>query len=286
MAVTSCVALLVNPYGWRAVLAPLQLMALIRQNEFVNVEWLPSSPLLFPLLYVAVGGGAVLFFVAPDRRSHVGHALLFAALAWLAIRHVRHQGLFYAALPLLTLPLVDRSRISRKVALLASALIVLAIAATTPHGAGPSQGRFPLAAVARLQAAGLKGNVYNPDQFGGFLIWRFYPERRALTDGRNELHHTYIRRFARARLDEREWRALLRDYRIDLAVDEYRPALEVRDAGGDRVRRVPASVAYWPRRDWALIAYDDVSMVFARRAAFPAAVVARWELPGIVPDAR
>ena len=52
--------------------------------------------------------------------------------------------------------------------------------------------------MARLRASGLHGRIYNPDQFGGYLIWSFYPERRVLTDGRNELHRTYIAEFAGA----------------------------------------------------------------------------------------
>jgi len=47
---------------------------------------------------------------------------------------------------------------------------------------------------------------------------------------------------------------------------------------------MPASLAYWPRRDWALIAYDDVSMVLARRAAFPRETVERMECKEKVPD--
>ena len=48
---------------------------------------------------------------------------------------------------------------------------------------------------------------------------------------------------------------------------------------------MPASLAYWPRKDWALIAYDDAGMVFARRAAFTQETSARWEMWGVVPDA-
>ena len=49
------------------------------------------------------------------------------------------------------------------------------------------------AAIDQLLASGLRGNIYNPDQFGGYLIWRAYPERRVLTDERGR-----IQRFADA----------------------------------------------------------------------------------------
>ena len=105
-----------------------------------------------------------------------------------------------------------------------------------------------------------------------------------LTDGRNELHRTFITEYARARGDERAWRALLAKYRIDLAVDEYRKPLPVIDAVTGARRAMPASLAYWPRNEWALIAYDEAGMVFARRAAFARAEIDRWEIRGVVPD--
>jgi hypothetical protein len=282
--IVALLALLVNPFGWRAIVAPLKLLSFVGSGEFVNVEWLPSSPIDFPLLYVLLAIGFVVFATVDSRRGHLWRIALFLILGYLAVRHVRHQGLFFAAYPLLVAPAVRRERVKPLFAYAAAAAAIVLVAITTVHGVGPAPSRFPIRSVARLQTAGLRGNVYNPDQFGGYLIWSFYPERRALTDGRNELHQTFIREFARARLDEREWRAMQKKYRIVLAVDEYRPALPVVTAGTNVTRSMPASLAYWPRRDWALVAYDDVSMVFARRNAFANDVIEKWEIRGVVPD--
>ncbi|MND08995.1 hypothetical protein D3C83_319980 [compost metagenome] len=48
---------------------------------------------------------------------------------------------------------------------------------------------------------------------------------------------------------------------------------------------MPASLAYWPRADWAVIAFDQAGMVFARRAAFTPGSIEKWEIRGVVPDA-
>lgn len=272
--VASAFALLVNPHGWRALAAPVELMAYVRSGAFVNAEWLPSRITQFPLLYLCVLGGALAFI---RKRDEWWRVVLFAGFAYLAIRHVRNQGLFFAAFPLL----VPRFEIRKTIAWSGAALALLLAFFTSDHRIGVAPERFPVHAVARLQATGLRGNIYNPDQFGGFVIWSFYPERRALTDGRNELYRAFIPEYARARGDQRAWRALLRRYRIDLAVDEYRPPLEVVDAVTRQKRFMPASLAYWPRHEWALIAYDEAGMVFARRAAF--ADLGRWELRE-VPD--
>jgi hypothetical protein len=269
--IASALALLLNPHGWRAITAPLELMSAVTSGAFVNAEWLPSRITQFPLLYLLVLGGAIAFVV---KREEWWRALLFAGFAYLAIRHVRNQPLFFAAFPLL----VPRFELRRAIVYAASAAAILLVALTADHRLGVAPERFPLAAVARLKATNLQGNIYNPDQFGGLLIWSFYPERRALTDGRNELHRAYIEEYARARGDERAWRALLRKYRIDLAVDEHRPPLPVIDAATGRRREYPAANVYWPKREWALIAMDEAGMVFARRAAFAPAAISKWEI--------
>jgi hypothetical protein len=281
----SAAALLVNPFGLEGVTAPLRLMSFVQSGAFVNAEWLPSSPLRFPLLYVAIAAAIALFAFTNDRRAHLWRVLIFCALAWLAVRHVRNQPLLFCALPLLVAPL-GRREIPRFAQIAAAALAILGVALATSHDRGVDPERFPAVAVARLQASGLRGNIYNPDQFGGFLIWSFYPERRVLPDGRNELYHSFIPEYAAARNDSRKWNALLRHYDIALAVDEYRAPLPVVDARTGRSTSMPASLAYFPRQQWALVAYDEAGMVFARRAAFTQAQLSQWEIAGVVPDAR
>lgn len=273
----SCAALLVNPFGWRAIAAPISLNALVTSGAFTNAEWQRSSPLVFPLLYLSIIAAIALFV-----KMRKGEYVLFAMFAVLAILHVRHQPLYFAALPLLLPPIEWKKPVAYAIA---GAVVIFAFV-VMPHGVGLAKHRWPLAAVARLKASGLRGHIYNPDQFGGFLIWSCYPERRALTDGRNELYRTFNAEYARARLDGRAWRALLSKYEIDLAVDEYRrEKMTVVDAVTKQRRQMPASLVYWPRAEWALIGYDDVGMVFARRAAFPPAVLQRCEIAGVVPDA-
>ena len=281
ITLASAAALLVNPYGVEGVLAPLRLTLFATGGTFVNAEWLPSAPWVFPLLYVSIACAALVF---AKKRTDWGAILLALLLALLAVRHVRNQPLWFAAFPLLVAPALRSVR--SWIAYGAAAVLIALVALRADHRIGVSPGRFPIDAVARLKAAKLRGNIYNPDQFGGFLIWSFYPERRVLTDGRNELYRAFIPEYALARRDERAWRALLRKYRIDLAVDEYRPPLDVLQAATGRHVSVPASLAYWRREEWALIAYDRAAMVFARRAAFPRGAIEQWEIRGVVPDAR
>jgi hypothetical protein len=285
LALLACAALFVNPFGWRGVVAPFEVARFVAGGTFVNAEWLPSRPAEFPLLYITLAIAIGLFAIASDRRSHLWRMALLLVLAILAMRHVRNQGLYFVALPLLATPLVVRPLARRSQLAIGSAAILL-VAASFVHDRhrGVDPIRFPVRAVARLRASGLRGNIYNADQFGGYLIWAFYPQRRVLTDGRNELHRAYIAESARARFDSRAWKALLHKYAIDVAVDEYRDPIPVIDVRTRQHSVQQASLVYWPRNEWALIAYDDAAMVFARRAAFSKEVLERWELRGVVPD--
>ncbi|HEV7428591.1 MAG TPA: hypothetical protein VGQ46_19720 [Thermoanaerobaculia bacterium] len=283
-AAASAIALLINPYGWNAILAPLRLTSEIHSGAFVNAEWLPSTFAFFPLLYITIGA-VVLIFLGADKRANAWRFVIFVLLAALAIRYVRNQGLYFAALPLLVPPVGNFSRrVSNVIA--ACALIPLAWAFQHDvHRPGIDVERFPTRAVAALRSYNLAGNIYNVDQFGGLLEWTFYPERRALTDGRNELFRDFIEADAVAHRDSRAWHAMIAKYGLVLAVDEYqRDKIEVLDVASGERQALPASLVRYRRRDWALIAFDDAAMVFARRDAFPAARLDAIEYRFLVPD--
>ncbi|MFA6958861.1 MAG: hypothetical protein WC538_23565 [Thermoanaerobaculia bacterium] len=285
LAAAGGIALLANPWGLEGVLAPLRLAKLAGSGLFVNMEWSATRLADFPLIFVVAPAGLVLLVSADDRRALLPRTLVFVALAFLAFRYVRNHGFFFAALPLLVAPAMPRKLPGRVTAIAAAAILAIVVARQGWIGVGADRAQFPVASVARLQQLELKGNVYNPDQLGGYLIWRFYPERRVVTDGRNELHLGWIREYGKARLDSRAWNALVAKYKLTLAVEEYRrESMDVVDAVTGERKRVPASLVYFPRETWALVAFDDVGLVFARRDAHDAALIAREEYRTLVPD--
>jgi uncharacterized membrane protein len=285
VAAASAAALLVNPFGWHAVVEPFRLSALAGGGkEFINAEWQVSPAAIFPLLYTSVAVAVIWFLVTPEKRANAWRFVLFAGFAFLAIRYVRNQALYFAALPLLLPPL---RKVPRSVSMgfaIAAVVPLLWVMQAQDHSTGVDGERFPVRAVARLAASGLEGTIYNVDQFGGFLEWTFYPERRVVTDGRNELFAAFISEDFEARNDSRSWSALLKKYHVDLAVEEYSSPLEVVDAVTGARKMLPQSVARYRQRDWALIAFDDAAMIFARRAAFPPQQIAALEYLTLVPD--
>jgi hypothetical protein len=285
VVLASALALLVNPFGWHAVTAPLTLSAMVGNGEFVNAEWQMSPLAVFPLLYASVVVALIWFLAAPEKRANAWRFVLFAGFAFLAIRYVRNQALYFAALPLLIPPMRKLPR-TLSIGFAVAAIVPLAwVLQSQDHTTGIDGERFPVRAVARLASTGLTGRIYNVDQFGGFLEWIFYPEQRVLTDGRNELFRDFIAEDAAAHSNSRSWHALLEKYRPDLAVDEYSSTkIELIDAATGERHLLPQSLVRYRRRDWALIAFDDAAMIFVRRAAVPAKQLATLEYQTLVPD--
>jgi hypothetical protein len=60
--------------------------------------------------------------------------------------------------------------------------------------------------------------------------------------------------------------------------------MTVVDSSTGARRAAAASLIYFPRERWALIGFDGVAMVFARRDAHPSGVLAELEYRRLVPD--
>lgn len=283
-------ALAVTPYGLETLLAPLRLAGQVGDGTFVNREWLPSNPLQFPLLYAAIAAVALLMFRSPER--NLTRIVLTLILAALAVRYVRNHGFFFALLPLLVADDLaalfgrrETSSAERTAVQIALIVAAVSIPILRPLTLLPDPRIFPLHTAGRIATTPVKGNIYNADQFGGVLIWELYPQRRVLTDGRNELYRTLLPEIERGKRDGRAWVQLQRKYRIVAALEEYRDQpLQIIDGITGRARFGTPSLAYFPRRQWALIAFDDVGMLFVRRDRVPPAFLARYEYRQLRPD--
>jgi hypothetical protein len=287
-ATLSAAALMVSPFGISAVTAPIRLMGSIRSGGFVNREWLPTMPAAFPLFYLTIGGVAVLLMASRRGEGRLPRAVMALFLMVLAVRFVRNQPFWFAALAPLTVPSLPAIRPALQRLLLAATTIVLltAMAASQPQP-GIDERYFPVSAVRQLSSMKTRGAIFNADQFGGYLIWSFYPERRALLDGRNELYGTYLQEYEKARRDSREWDRLIAKYKVEVALDEYHAeTIDVIDPRSGAHAAVPASLVFFPRQEWALVAFDDVAMVFIRRGSGNAIPFEYRELVPDDPDPR
>jgi hypothetical protein len=135
---------------------------------------------------------------------------------------------------------------------------------------------------ARLDGA----RLYNDAAFGGYLIWRGYPQRRVFLDGRNEVHAALLRDLSAALDDGRRWQDLLARHDVEGAVVAYRADLiAARDAATGAMARSTFSELHFPQARWALVYWDDMAMVFIRRQGRFQSLAAELEYRRARPEA-
>lgn len=299
----------VNPWGFEVLLLPLRIRSALAGLPATNPDWRPlwADPpwLLLASLALAATFAAVSYRrgVRPDLPS----ALVLVGSCGLAGVGLRFQGLAWIALWLFVVRLLaaataepgdvieprnetDDGPRRPALALVASGLVllvaVLEVFAAGFRPVGVAPGRFPEAGVdaleewdARLEEATGQGvgHLFHPAVFGGYLLYSLNPPRRIFLDTRNEVNPHLLRQLAAARSDARLWDDLVRHWDLDAALLRYedrpRPVLgPPTEPGGDpQVVHHTTSALLFPSEDWALVHWDDVSMLFLRR---------RPDLPG------
>ncbi|RMH72956.1 MAG: hypothetical protein D6675_03485, partial [Gemmatimonadetes bacterium] len=118
----------------------------------------------------------------------------------------------------------------------------------------------PTGAVQFIRQANLQGNLFNHFSFGGYLIWSLYPDRLIFIDGRNDVFGEDLFQDYRTIMRRLEgFEALIDTYRIDYFV--------LRTPAADWYGREESFIHSYlaPHPDWALVYFDDVSLIYARR---------------------
>jgi hypothetical protein len=237
------------------------------------------------------------------RERRLANWALLAMASALALRHIRNVGLFFVLLPLIVAPALAtwrvlatskeehqddqrRANVLAVVAVLVLALS-LAIAPRPRFGIGFARDYFPDSACSFLDAENLPTEqLYNDVRFGGYLIHRYGPERQVFQDDRNEIHEPLLLRIWEIfrSSDLAAWSNLLADYGADTALVRYHPPIRVTDPAGNDLGLRGFSTLWFPDREWALVYWDDVAMVFVRRHNASPAILERHEYKVLRPD--
>jgi len=260
-------------------------------QEYRVAEWPTDGPFVFLALAAALG--AALPVLRAARRLPAGtlrQVLPLVALGFLGARRIR----FVAEFALLAGPFVAarataglraRGRVGiqdqRLPALArgagAAGLLALMVLTAAPRLAAARSGKkaidldvepglVPTAAIAWLNAQGLRDRLYNDLEVGSYLAWDGWPRHRVFQDprinGYPDAWHAFLRRDD---LTRDEWGAFLARHDVQAALISF-PELNPRSALFD-----PST--------WALVMRSDEALVFVRRDAAHRALIAREEVP-------
>lgn len=107
---------------------------------------------------------------------------------------------------------------------------------------------FPVATVDWMAQHPQSGNGFNYFPWGGYLLFRNWPEQRVFIDGQTDFYGEVLTRtYERVLLQDTGWQQVLDDYGVDWVIwpeDESLPVALERDGGWTEVYRDETSVIY------------------------------------------
>ena len=152
-----------------------------------------------------------------------------------------------------------RYRLNRQIAVLMLTIVILVTPWVYPHLGNPTFGNTlwetstPVGAMDYIQQHALQGNIFHPQVYGDYLIWRLWPDQRSFIDGRVHLFHDSVVRDYRLSFNDPHWDERLARYDIKyllLSKDEDENQMMIETAGSSD--------------KWRLDFEDTVSVLFTR----------------------
>lgn len=275
VAVLSAALLALNPYGARMWTYYLDTVGIGALQDFIQ-EWqspdfhpLYTQPFIWLLLATLAAMGL------SGRRVDGTDLALVGAFTYASLLAGRNFGPFaLVTAPALSrhvaallnrlgwggrLRSVRRSSVVRGAVNLALLLIVVGLAAVkvwTPLTAAFNERELreslPVDAAAWILENRPPGEMFNPYNWGGYLIWALYPHYRVFADGRTDLYgDAFLRQYLEVQLGRPGFQETLAEYGVDFVLTYPDDALSLRLAcvgGWEEVYRDDVAVI-WVRED-------------------------------------
>jgi hypothetical protein len=227
LVLAACLAVVpLNPNGVRMYWYPLQTLHSASMQNYIN-EWFSPNfhelkylPLLLMILAILVG------LTLSPRRLRPRELVSVLATLLAALRSARHIPIFVlVAIPLLSALVSDwldaghtlgsrRNRLTQRtmlvnaVVLAAFAIFVLAhVRSVVRQQRAAEEQHFPETAASFTLKNAVPSPIMNHYNWGGYLIWRLYPEYRVYLDGRADLYgDSFLDEFAASYYLKQHWR--------------------------------------------------------------------------------
>lgn len=271
LAFAGCVLVVpLNPNGARLYVYPFQTID-SRVMRALLMEWQspdPRRPLFYPFfLLVAL---CLLAMWRRRRNLPANQVLVFAFFTGAALHSMRFISLSaLAGIPLLAGMMLARAPSpaahpahARRPLQVAALLVAAGLTGWVLYRAivtAPEVVRrdFPVAAVNFLKQHQLPGRIFNAYSFGGYLIWRLYPQYRVFVDGRADVYGgAFLERFVNIYRAEVNPRPVFNRLGVDTVIVQPQAALCVLLNMGN---------------DWKRVYQDRDAVIYTRAAALPRA---------------
>ena len=218
IALAACIAVVpINPNGFRMFTYPVETLRSGAMQKYI-AEW--ASPNFHDAKYLPFAAlllGLLFLLSASPRKTRARDLLLLIVFAAGGLRSVRHISSFVLiAVPILSglaqswwhesvrKPNAVSPRSGRRLAanaVVLAAFVVFAIVrvhSVVAHQAATEAKNFPAGAAAYIASQHPRGPIFNHYNFGGYFIWKLYPQYPVFIDGRADLYgDDFLHDFAR-----------------------------------------------------------------------------------------
>lgn len=284
ITVFTILASLVNPYGWRFFLYGLKL-----QNILVNfpiaehmgtvLRWYP----LFTVNIILLG----IVLLLTIKRIDFSEFLLILIFLYISLSNVRFIALFaiiaspitakhlYLSLErFITITSKKTKKIINILLLIALTITFFTVMYNEKHfafGLGIKKGAFPEKAVRFLKENNIRGNMFNPYHYGGYLNWALFPRNRVFVDGRLVFYGSdTLQKYLEIVKLHPLWNKLLSQTNVDLVIFNEAPFLDgLRKSSG-----------------WSLVYWDDIVSIYLRNIPKNKELISRYQYKYINPNDR
>ncbi len=275
----------VNPYGMKLVLYPFSFMG----HSFWKanlIEWAPPDlfhqDLPFLLYYLVL----TVLLIAAREKITLFELLYYGFFSYLALTTVRHITLFALfSIPLLALSLqhigtlcavpaarlwsscagvhpLPPGRIERWAFVPCLAVIVVLgwsrFSAVDYRNLSMEKALFPRYGIEFIQSNRIPGPVYNPYEWGGYMLWKLYPGYRVFIDGRANTSYTeqVYRESLVTMFGKEGWEEILDRYNVNAVLcNKYLMDVNKEYKLGERMEK---------SHEWKLIYQDRVELLYLR----------------------
>ncbi|HEY6121869.1 MAG TPA: hypothetical protein VIV66_18070, partial [Pyrinomonadaceae bacterium] len=227
-------AVTINPNGTRIYFYPFETLKSSAMMQYISEWWSPDfhEPMFQPLALLMLSTFTVL--ALSPKRASFRELLLLAATCMASLRSARNVPFFaLVAIPLLAehlwtwiinferggflaRPEKRETGNSAVVKIVLNIVIFLllpvVVAVARVNNSAKSQARvtaqeFPAAAVTFMSSRQTPQPIYNEYGWGGYLIWRLYPDYRVYIDGRADVYgDSFLKEFLMVHDGEPNWR--------------------------------------------------------------------------------
>jgi len=211
LTLVACLAVVpLNPNGMRMYWYPLETLRSRAMQTYIDEWFSPNFHQAKELSFLCMILATLVALGISSRRLRARELLLLSATMWLALRSARHIPIYVlVAVPILsgstqswleehsaaswfgsrTSPLGSRRMLVNAIILAALVVFTFARVRTVIRQQAETETQhFPAAAVSFMARERPPGPIFNDYNWGGYLIWKLYPQYRVFIDGRADVY--------------------------------------------------------------------------------------------------